>query len=228
MKYKKLHKKKIHINFLKLNKTNINLTRSNLLIMVYLISQLFNVYIHKTYVKINYMMVNKDFRLLWRESSLLLSFLLKIKTIQPSNNYIYNEFLLNKNLKCIRKLKYLNLVQKLNVPLQTLLLHNLIPSYKNFLNNKYKKRKHSQPNYFKEMLININNFQVKALRPNKNFSIIRSPFVYSKSKESFGSCNYRLLITLQNFPNIFISLYFSKIQCYYNKHNFPLLRKCLK
>lgn len=233
MNYKKLNKKKIHINFLKHNKTNFSLKRCNLLIMIYDIIQLFNIYIHKTYVKINYMMINKDFRLLWRESSLLLSFLLKIKTIQPYKNYIYNklinkQFLLHSNLKCIKKLKYLNLIQKLNMPLQTLLIYNLISNYKNFLKNKYKKRKHSQSNYFKEMLMNINHFEIKASRSNNNFSIIRSPFVYSKSKESFGSCNYKLLITLQNFPNVFASLYFSKIQYYYNKHNLPLLRKCLK
>ena len=225
MRYIKLSKKEIHINYLKNNISNINFKEYNLFTIIYIINKLFNNYIHKISIKINYLMINKDFRLLWRESSLFLSFLLKIRTVQPSKNYIYSK------LPILKKLKYLNLIQNLNISLQTLLIYNLIANHNNFLENQYKKNKkkeHSQPNYFRKMLIRINYFQIKTIWSNKNFSIIRSPFVYSKSKESFGSYEYALLISLKNFPNIFTSLYFSRIRSYYNKYSLPLYVKYLK
>jgi len=225
MKYRKLSKKEIHINSMKYNQITINYKKSNLLSIVYYIAESLNNYIHRIDTKISFMMMNKDFRLLWRESSLLLSFLLKIKITQPSKNCIYDKFLNSvsyNNIKRIRKLKYLNLIQKWNIPLRTR------PTYNSLLNNQNKIKKHSQPNYFKRMWINIAHFQIKTLQSDKKFSIIRSPFVYSKSKESFGLYNHALLISLTDFPNIFTPLYLIKIQCYYNKYTLPLVIRCLK
>jgi len=205
--------------------TNINCRQSNLLNIIHFINKLSNSYVHRIDIRINFMMINKDFRLLWRESSLFLSFLLKINIIKSSNNSIYHKLLsssLYNDIKHIRKLKYLDLIQKWNIPLQVVL------SYNNFISNQNKKKDHSQPNYFKKTLTTIANFQIKTLQSDKKISIIRSPFVYSKSKESFGLYNYALLISLKNLPNIFTLLYPLKIQCYYNKYNLPLSIKSLK
>lgn len=205
--------------------TNISCKKSNLLNMIHFINKSSNSYVHRIDLRINFMMINKDFRLLWRESSLFLSFLLKINMIESSNNSIYHKLLNNSlynDIKHIRKLKYLDLIQKWNTPLQA------ISTYNNFISNQNKKKNHSQPNYFKKTLIAIAHFHVKALQSDKKISIIRSPFVYSKSKESFGLYNYALLISLKNLPNIFTSLYPLKIQCYYNKYNLPLSIKSLK
>lgn len=225
MKYRRLSKKELHLNPLKYNQITINYKEYNLLPIIYYINKSLNNYVHKMDVRINFMMMNKDFRLLWRESSLLLSFLLKIRITQPSKNYIYSKFLnslIYHSIKRIKRLKCLNLIQKWNIPLRT------IPTYNNLLNNQNKITPHSQPNYFKRMWINITHFQIKILQSDKKISIIRSPFVYSKSKESFSLYNYALLISLTNFPNMFTSLYLIKMQCYYNKYTLPLLIKCLK
>ena len=69
--------------------------------------------------------------------------------------------------------------------------------------------------------------QIKQLNSNQNFSIIRSPFIYSKSKESLGSTSHNLIITLSDFFNIFYTSYFIQIQSYYNKHNLTCLTKNL-
>lgn len=225
MKYSIIKKKIVPIVF-KIIK--IKYFKLNLLIKLSMIHKLSIFHLHKINFQFNYLMINKDIRLLWRESSLFLSFLIKMKVTQQLNKSWENKGLIGnisiKNLTFIRQLKYLNLIQKLNKYLyiyytKVVISKDLFISYNYFLNILYNKK-----------ILNVDFFQinkVKQLTSNQNFSIIRSPFVYSKSKESFGLNNYNLIIRLNNFSNIVVMSYFLQIQSYYNKYDLPFFIKYL-
>lgn len=204
MKYSLIKKKIVPVIYNTFKRIIIKYFKFNLLISLNLINKQLIFQLCSINLQFNYLMVNKDIRLLWRESSLLLSFLLKMKIMPPLNNSLIDN-ILNKNLASIRQLKYLTLIQKSNKYLyvyfndKTLNNKNLFIIYSYFLIILYTKK-----------VLKIDFFQInkaKQLASNSKFSIIRSPFVYSKSKESYGSNNYNLIIRLKNFPNIFVSSY---------------------
>ena len=120
MKYNKIKKKIILTNFLTLNKMKIKYQLTRILNAADHIIRLTATHLNKIKINFTYIMVNNDIRLLSRETSLLLSFIIKLKTITKANkcnsiNKIKNYYFADNNLKFARQVKYLKLLQKLKI-----------------------------------------------------------------------------------------------------------------
>ena len=162
--FKKLKKIIIHVNYLKIFTNTLYLFFFTLkykflhlnywLCIINLINSIYMLHNKQINISFNLIMLNIDFRLIYRESSFLFSFLFKIQ---------------NK-------------------------------SYQNKTINSQKKK----------------------------FSILRSPFIYSNSKETFSFQKCCIWFKLFNFLNVLLCSYILQIQQYYNKYNVSLFIKELK
>ena len=68
----------------------------------------------------------------------------------------------------------------------------------------------------------------KLIITDKKFNVLRSPFVYSKSKEHFGYTKYLLKINLPCFFDMISYLFFMNMQNHYTKYSLSFFKRKLK
>jgi len=74
------------------------------------------------------------------------------------------------------------------------------------------------------LFCNLINFSLKK----KKISVLRSPFVYSNTKEQFEICNLKISINFLEFTNILSYNYFSILNKYFNNYSLLKINKYFK